>query len=236
MIAENVYKNISRVPISHLQKVSDAFSIASVCDFLPEGDRESPSIAWQRISRAVLMRDHYACRICGSSGLGEVNADEPFARHHFAVQVHHIIPRNAGGRDSFGNLITLCEECHRKTFKGGYSGIPVSSQTTLDSVDERISLCLPLEVAGMLSLPHRKTAISNFARITDDASGAKAAIIAEGSTLECAMLNLKRNRYQEVLGKLLEEFDLDDYETFMISERDREASCRVLIGPHGYFL
>ncbi len=236
MISESIYRNIPRVPISHLQKVSDAFSLASVSDFSPDGDRDSPGIAWQRISRAVLMRDHYSCRICGNGSFGEVNSSHSFSKHHLAVQVHHVIPRSAGGTDSFKNLITLCEDCHRKTFKGGYSGIPVSSQMSLDWADERINLCLPLEVAAMLSLPHRKTIISNFSRVLDDSTGARTATIASGSVMECALLSLRRGRYLEIVGKLAEDFELDNYETFMISERLRETTCRVLSSDRGYFL
>lgn len=69
---------------------------------------------WQRLKYRVLERDNYTCQICGEkSGL---------------MQVHHITYKHCGGKAynaPMGDLITLCEECHRhddgdhKHFYGG---------------------------------------------------------------------------------------------------------------------
>lgn len=57
---------------------------------------------WQRKKNAVLERDNYTCQICGDkSGL---------------MQVHHITYKHCRGKAynaPMGDLITLCEECHR---------------------------------------------------------------------------------------------------------------------------
>ena len=50
--------------------------------------------------RRVLERDGGSCRNCGDSG-GNVE-----------LEVHHIVPRNAGGTDRLTNLATLCTGCH----------------------------------------------------------------------------------------------------------------------------
>lgn len=36
------------------------------------------------------------------------------------LTAHHIIFRSQGGDDSFGNLVTLCENCHRYAHDGLY--------------------------------------------------------------------------------------------------------------------
>jgi len=48
----------------------------------------------------IIKLDHNMCRAygCGSSTL---------------LEVHHIVPRSAGGLDEPWNCITLCQKCHR---------------------------------------------------------------------------------------------------------------------------
>lgn len=55
---------------------------------------------WQQVRKTVLARDHGTCCLCGAAP----GADE--------LDVHHLIPRSAGGLDDPGNLITLCDGCH----------------------------------------------------------------------------------------------------------------------------
>lgn len=42
--------------------------------------------------------------------------------HTTDLTVHHIVFKSEGGDDSFGNLITLCQECHRYAHDGVYRG------------------------------------------------------------------------------------------------------------------
>jgi len=53
--------------------------------------------SWELVKRYVLERDNHRCRVCGRGG---------------SNQVHHILPRGAGGSDDPSNLITLCGRCH----------------------------------------------------------------------------------------------------------------------------
>ncbi len=65
---------------------------------------------WLKQSERVRKRDHYSCRFCGSK--------QEFARRAF--DVHHIIPFRFFGiaqykkANKLKNLITFCENCHRK--------------------------------------------------------------------------------------------------------------------------
>ena len=56
------------------------------------------SYYWPAVRLAVLMRDGYRCTMCGK------------AEEH--MEVHHILPRCAGGADNPRNLRTLCTKCH----------------------------------------------------------------------------------------------------------------------------
>lgn len=56
--------------------------------------------AWQRVRQIVLERDGWTCREC----------DEKAPRSE--LDVHHLIPRSAGGEDVASNCVTLCDGCH----------------------------------------------------------------------------------------------------------------------------
>src|SRR5687768_12551370 len=55
---------------------------------------------WRAVRAVALARDSHTCKACGeASSQGETD-------------VHHLIPRAAGGVDAPANLITLCDGCH----------------------------------------------------------------------------------------------------------------------------
>jgi ATP-dependent DNA helicase RecQ len=55
---------------------------------------------WREVRSVVLARDGHNCKACGEAcSRGEAD-------------VHHLIPRAAGGVDEPSNLITLCDGCH----------------------------------------------------------------------------------------------------------------------------
>lgn len=56
--------------------------------------------AWQEVRQIVLKRDAWTCRGCG---------EEPPRNE---LDVHHLIPRSAGGKDLASNCVTLCDGCH----------------------------------------------------------------------------------------------------------------------------
>ena len=53
---------------------------------------------------AVLCRDNYTCQCCG--------------KKNCRLEVHHIKFKSNGGTDDEENLITLCEDCHKKVHRG----------------------------------------------------------------------------------------------------------------------
>src|SRR5688572_25851859 len=55
---------------------------------------------WRRVRAIVVARDGMVCQSCG----------EPCRPSE--TDVHHLIPRAAGGLDHPANLITLCDGCH----------------------------------------------------------------------------------------------------------------------------
>src|SRR5687768_2825611 len=55
---------------------------------------------WTKVREGVLLRDNHQCVECGVQ-CREADAD-----------VHHLLPRSAGGTDEPSNLVTLCDGCH----------------------------------------------------------------------------------------------------------------------------
>jgi ATP-dependent DNA helicase RecQ len=55
---------------------------------------------WTKVRDGVLLRDNHRCVECGVQ-CGRTDAD-----------VHHLLPRSAGGTDEPSNLVTLCDGCH----------------------------------------------------------------------------------------------------------------------------
>lgn len=59
------------------------------------------SRTWQRRSRAVLRRAHGRCAACGGR----------------AEHAHHVTYKRVGAERD-GDVVALCEECHRKKHRG----------------------------------------------------------------------------------------------------------------------
>lgn len=55
---------------------------------------------WRRIRESVLRRDRFKC----------VECEKPCNRAE--ADIHHLMPRSAGGGDEPSNLVTLCDGCH----------------------------------------------------------------------------------------------------------------------------
>jgi len=59
---------------------------------------------WPIVRAAVLKRDQMKCKMCGT----RLHSDNGCTNY----EVHHILPRHAGGSDHPFNLISLCVPCH----------------------------------------------------------------------------------------------------------------------------
>ncbi len=105
-----------------------------ISDACKNGSTEDSKIPWNVVKTIVLERDGYSCRICGRSPIVQQFKNDT-QKVRFDLEVHHIIPRIAGGSDSPKNLVTLCKSCHVKTFKNNYSGIPMLSLSLNDTTE-----------------------------------------------------------------------------------------------------
>lgn len=231
--SESIYKNIPGISPGTVRMVSDRFHIASVTDFSPEGDKTGKSITWANISKAVLLRDNYTCRICDRSSFTTVASATDFDQVHLDVQVHHIIPRKDGGKDTFKNLITLCEDCHHKTFKGGYSGIPVEKQQSLLSFDEEIVVSVPQEFTT--SIDHRVDHgyIPDYAKVRNDLRDRWEIIYMQGAKLPLVAMRLKRRSYHQLIDQLSLLSHISDYVTMYMMVNGRKEKVRILIDENG---
>jgi hypothetical protein len=118
-----------------LEKLKRKYShYGEIYDYNKDGSTEESRIPWNIAKLVVLERDGYRCRICGESPIVSERIDS-VDRLRVEVEVHHIIPRIAGGSDSTRNLITLCKACHIKTFKNDYSGLPSVGKRLDESVE-----------------------------------------------------------------------------------------------------
>jgi len=73
----------------------------------PDHGRWKGGVSKEVRRRRVLERDDHSCQRCGTP-VGE--SDEAF-------ELHHLIPRSAGGPDSDKNLVTLCVSCHKNAHR-----------------------------------------------------------------------------------------------------------------------
>ena len=231
--SESIYKNIPGISPGTIRIVSDKYHIASVSDFDPEGDRTGKPITWANISKAVLLRDNYTCRICDQSSFTTVGSATDFDQVHLDVQVHHIIPRKDGGRDTFKNLITLCESCHHKTFKGGYSGIPVEKQQNLFSFDEEIIVSIPQDFTA--SIDHRiaQGYIPDYSKVHNDLRDRWELIYMQGAKLPMNVVYIKRSVYHKLIDQLSLLSHIADYTTMYIVINTKKEKARILIDESG---
>ncbi len=119
-----------------LERLNRKYSqYGEVYDYVSSGSAEETSISWNTAKLIALERDEYKCRICGKAPM--ISEDkEGVSRLRVEVEVHHIVPRIAGGSDSSKNLVTLCKDCHIKTFKNNYTGVPFIARR----LDERVEV------------------------------------------------------------------------------------------------
>lgn len=118
---------MKKIDLNILLRLNRKYSqYGEIFDADPGGSDEKSDIPWNIAKEIILERDNYSCRICGKSPLNIENRGG-VQTIRFELEVHHIIPRIAGGTNSTKNLITLCKNCHIKTFKNEYKGLPAES-------------------------------------------------------------------------------------------------------------
>lgn len=94
----------------------------------------------------ALDRDNYTCQCCGAKKV--------------RLEVHHIRFRQNGGSDDLENLITLCEDCHKKIHKGEIElKKKGKKKTTLNHASQ-------MNVIRSMLLKHYPEAIETFGYVT----------------------------------------------------------------------
>lgn len=68
------------------------------------GYQKGPAYGYKNNHDVTLNRDNYTCQCCKTK--------------KGTLHVHHIVYRSNGGSDKMENLITLCEDCHKKLHDG----------------------------------------------------------------------------------------------------------------------
>lgn len=223
LLRNNPYKEVPKLPHAKLDEIAEISRITQVLDFSPEGDSEGKSLRWPMVSKAVLIRDSYSCRVCGRSDFTNFSTADQYSKVHLAVQVHHIVPKKNGGKDTFRNLITLCEECHRKTFSNDYSGLPVSGQTSIYGFERKIILAVKSEWLRVTKKNAYSGILKDYGRAFDTSSNSYRIVARRGDKLDLTVADLTMREYREVCSIAYSESNASDYVTmFAETEKGRE--------------
>lgn len=227
-LRENLYKDIPKLPQSRMVNVAMSFGISDVADFDPEGDRARKSIPWSNISRAVLARDEYRCRVCGNGSLSTVDNSRDYNKIHFELEVHHIIPRKDGGSDTFQNLISLCEGCHHKTFAGGYSGVPVEKNMDLFSFDKTFLFALPADSLSLFRGNIRSATLEDYDRVFDQSENRYRVVPMLNTRMRINVAELKVEDYRELVTAIMRDHEVSDYVTLEAKAGTGHVNVRIL--------
>ncbi|MCP4113150.1 MAG: HNH endonuclease [Desulfobacteraceae bacterium] len=115
--AEEVVRAVGKIPLPVSEIIAEDVQVDIARLNNPElagKDYQESSRPDENLRMAALIRDDYTCKSC--------------SKKRVSLQVHHIVFRSRGGKDTIKNLTTLCESCHEKVhdgklkIKGGVSG------------------------------------------------------------------------------------------------------------------
>ncbi|PGF17890.1 hypothetical protein CP556_18460 [Natrinema sp. CBA1119] len=79
---------------------------------------------WDRRRKEVYKRDNYTCQSCGARGGPHGDAE---------LHAHHSLAISKGGPHKKSNLITHCEECHRKIHNNSSTGRTTARKITIEN-------------------------------------------------------------------------------------------------------
>ena len=106
--ADEIIRLHKKIPLppSQLTVVEDVLiDIARINNSDLEGkEYQEPKRLDENLRLACLMRDGFRCFNCG--------------KKNAKLHAHHIIPKSRGGKNTLDNLVTLCEDSHKKLHKG----------------------------------------------------------------------------------------------------------------------
>ncbi len=224
-------RDIPQISLKRIREVTQNFALTQVGDFNPSGDSDGPEYSWATISPAVLFRDNYQCRVCGEAKFERVKSEKDFNKIHFGLQVHHIIPRKDNGKSNFGNLITLCEDCHHRTFKGGYSGVPVVENSTLYDFNECVVVAVPPDM--IMSDDMRSVTLKEIGRVFDQATSRYRVIRSEESSMNFVFPSISRLEFLKLFRSLAENGTVSDYMTLNGISSRRDVPVKVFTDTDG---
>lgn len=103
-VVDKVYKIL---PITNIVVETASFDIQKINnpDIQGKDYQKGEQLDFWNVREYVLFRDNHICQHCKGKSKDKI------------LNVHHIESRKTGG-DAPNNLITLCEDCHRKYHKG----------------------------------------------------------------------------------------------------------------------
>ncbi len=123
---EEVIRVVQRLPLPIAKIVIEdvQVDIARLNDPTLRGSRyQDPTRLDENLRFACLMRDSYQCQQCRKQGV--------------RLEAHHIEFREHGGKDTLGNLLTLCESCHSRLHQGKITLKVTGVSGHLDQIAQR---------------------------------------------------------------------------------------------------
>lgn len=226
-------RDIPQIGLRKIREVTQKFALMQVEDFSAAGDSSGPEYSWNTISPAILYRDNYSCRVCGKAKFERVRSEKEFNKIHFSLQVHHIIPRKENGKSNFRNLITLCEDCHHRTFRNGYSGIPIIENATLYDFNESVTVAVPPEMIPVEPEEIRAVTLREVARAFDQNTSQYRVFRHEDSSMAFHFPLLTRKNFLTVFRDLTDRGLVSDYVTLTGVSSRREIPVRVFTDSGG---
>lgn len=220
-------RDIPAISLKRIREVTQNFQVMQVEDFSPDGDSEGPEYSWSTISPAILFRDNYSCRVCGKASFERVRSEREFNKIHFGLEVHHIVPRREKGKSNFRNLITLCEGCHRRTFRNGYSGVPLYDNSTLDDFNEKVVVAVTADMAVDINAPVRNIRLKELARVYDNTTSQYRICRTEGSSLDFQFPVMPRTEFLRLFRALSDKGVIHSYTTLIGISNRKEIPVKV---------
>lgn len=226
-------RDIPSVTLKKIREVTQNFKIMEVEDFRPDGESDGPEYSWASISSAVLFRDNYSCRVCGKASFERVKSEKDYNKIHFGLQVHHIIPRKENGKSNFRNLITLCEDCHHRTFSNGYSGVPIGDNSTLYDFNENVNVAIPAEKVSSPDIRIKNARLKEIARVYDDSTSQYRIFRTEDSAIDTQISVMPRVEFHRLLKDLQLQDQVHSYMTLHGTANHREFPVKVFTDKDG---
>lgn len=169
---------------------------------------EDGTDSWENLRQDVLARDGYECRFCGMTDTqhSEVNGA--------GLDVHHIIPREDGGKDEVDNLVALCKSCHN-TMETLHGKAMTELQSDSEVVESVVGVLERLEAEERNNWARLRQGhfCPQFSRGKGEGDGALIARVEEMSARELACFRAGRVEAMrgvgEQLAAILDNDDLD---------------------------